>query len=338
MLIPREKPYLEGLNSFYLHLEKFMTHMQGEIGSGGVYCKSNRLEMLIYFNESEIISSLVRKKEEAACAYTSFEIARNLFYDGAHAVKVFLLDANAIYFWAQMPLFQRAKSALKSTEIPLPDLIFRLGQKQFSGFIDIQLNGRPESGLLFFHEGKRIGGSYTWGNGGLSLSNDDYTDLLGRVQAGEATFTFGSYIKENGKATVSQGGAESGRGNSLDRAAEAGTSTPADLRQSLEAFLARFVRVMGEKTRIDPVLALREHFQVRAMHFPFLDPARGLFEYNEGAVHFSSNAPVDKVTRAVITCAWELVRMHNLRDAFAAALHDLHPLQPLRDFHISLEG
>ncbi len=38
MLIPRERPYLEGLNSYYLQLEKFIEHLQGEIGSGGVHC------------------------------------------------------------------------------------------------------------------------------------------------------------------------------------------------------------------------------------------------------------------------------------------------------------
>ena len=335
MLIPREKPYLEGLNSYYLHLEKFITHMQGEIGSGGLHCKSNHLEMLIYFNENEIISCLVRKQENTASHYASLEIARNLFYDGAHAVKVYLLNANAIYFWAQMPLFQRAKAALKSSEIPLPDLIFRLGQKQFSGFIDVQLNGKSESGLLFFHEGKRIGGSYTWGNGGLSQSNDDYTDLLGRLQSGEGAFTFGSFFKEN---QVAKGAMDTALGKNLERSTDSGHSVPADLRLPLEAFLARFVRLMGAKTRIDPILALREHFQVRSMHFPFLDPGRGFFDYSEGAVHFSSNAPVDKVTRAVITCAWELVRMHNLSDAFASALRDLQPMQPLHDFQISIEG
>ncbi|MBV5317470.1 MAG: hypothetical protein JZU50_06650 [Desulfobulbaceae bacterium] len=196
MLTPREKPYLEGLNSYYLHLEKFIEHMQGEVGSGGVHCKSPNLEMLIYFNEHEIISSLLQKKGKEAKYAPSYEIARGSFYGANFLIKVYQLDAHAIFFWAQLPPFQRAKSILKSTEIPLPDLVFRLRQKQFSGFIEVQVLSKPDGGILFFHEGERVGGSYSWGKGGMSTAHEDYNTLLGRIQSAEATFTFGSFVKE----------------------------------------------------------------------------------------------------------------------------------------------
>jgi hypothetical protein len=196
MLIPRERPYLEGLNSYYLHLEKFIEHLQGDIGSGGVHCISAHLNMLIFFNEQEIISSLLQEKGAEALFAPSFEIARSRFYSGSFALKVYQLDQNAIYFWAQMPPFQLAKAALRSTEIPLPDLIFRLRMKQFSGFIEVQISRKNEGGILFFHEGDRIGGSYTWGQGGMSTSDQDYNSLLSRVQSSEGVFTFGSFIRE----------------------------------------------------------------------------------------------------------------------------------------------
>nr|WP_321468227.1 hypothetical protein [uncultured Desulfobulbus sp.] len=196
MLIPREKPHLEGLNSYYLHLDKFIEHLQGEIGTGAVYCATSGLEMLIFFNEDEVLSSMLKEKEGPVSVVPSFEIVRSRFYSGSFTVKVFFLDQNAIYYWAQMPPFQRAKARLRSTEIPLPDLIFRLRMKQFSGFIEVQLTKKPEGGVLFFHEGDRIGGSYSWGKGGMSTANEDYNTLLGRVQSGEGMFTFGSFVKE----------------------------------------------------------------------------------------------------------------------------------------------
>jgi len=196
MLIPREKPCLEGLNSYYLHLERFIEHMQGEIGSGGMHCLSPGLEMMIYFNEYEVISNLLQEKGNAAYFAPSLEIARSFFYSSTYSVKVYQFDSHAIFFWAQMPSFQRAKASLKSTEIPLPDLIFRLRQKQFSGFIDVELVKKNEGGTLFFNEGDRVGGSYTWGKGGMSTSDEDYNALLSRVQSNDGIFTFGSFIKE----------------------------------------------------------------------------------------------------------------------------------------------
>lgn len=196
MLIPREKPYLDGLNSYYLHLEKFIEHMQGDIGAGGIHCHSSRQEMMIYFNENEVINSLMQDKGSTTSLACSLEIARSAFYSSSFTIKVFQLDVNAIYFWAQMPSFQRAKASLKSTEIPLPDLIFRLRQKQFSGFIDVQLVKKNDGGILFFNEGDRVGGSYSWGRGGMSTSDEEYNSLLSRVQLNEGVFTFGSFIKE----------------------------------------------------------------------------------------------------------------------------------------------
>ena len=196
MLVPREQPYMEGLNSYYLHLDKFIEHFQGDIGSGAVYCVSSSQELLIFFNEDEVLTTVLKEKDGKINALGSFEIVRSHFYSNSYSVKVFLLDENAIYYWAQMPPFQRAKAKLRSTEIPLPDLIFRLRTKQFSGFIEVQLNKKDEGGVLFFHEGDRIGGSYSWGTGGMSTANEDYNKLLSRVQSSEGIFTFGSFVKE----------------------------------------------------------------------------------------------------------------------------------------------
>ena len=195
--MPREKPYLEGLNSYYLHLEKFIEHMQGDIGSGSLYCKAPSREMLIFFTENEIVRSLVQENGGQAAASPFSEIANVSLNQANFSVKVYQLEAHALFFWAHMPSFQRAKSVLKSTEIPLPDLVFRLSQKQFSGFIDAQVVNKTESGVLFFHEGKRIGGSYTWGKGGLSTADEDYNILLSRIQSNEGIFTFGNFIKNN---------------------------------------------------------------------------------------------------------------------------------------------
>jgi len=196
MLLPREKPYLDGLNSYYLHLERFIEHMQGEIGSGGLHCQSSTQEMMIYFNEYEVISNLLQEKSRPAGFVASHEIVSNAFYKSMYSVKVFQLDAHAIFFWAQMQPFQRAKASLKSTEIPLPDLIFRLKQKQFSGFIDVQLVKKNDGGTLFFNEGERVGGTYSWGKGGMSTSDEDYNSLLSRIQLNEGSFTFGTFLKE----------------------------------------------------------------------------------------------------------------------------------------------
>jgi hypothetical protein len=78
----------------------------------------------------------------------------------------------------------------------LPDLIFRLKQKQFSGFIDVQLVKKSDGATLFFNKGERVGGSYSWGKGGMSTSTEDYHSLLSRIQLNEGVFSFGTFNED----------------------------------------------------------------------------------------------------------------------------------------------
>jgi hypothetical protein len=184
------------LNSYYLHLEKFIEHMQGEIGSGGIHCLSPAVQLMIYFTEHEVVSNLIQKKGQTAAFIPVQEISYIDLFKAIYSVTVFQLDANSIFYWAQMPTFQRTKALLKSTEISLPDLIVRLKQKEFSGFIDVQLMKKDEGATLFFNKGERVGGSYSWGKGGMSTSNDDYRSLLSRIQLNDGVFSFGTFLEK----------------------------------------------------------------------------------------------------------------------------------------------
>ncbi|PIE58365.1 MAG: hypothetical protein CSA33_04040 [Desulfobulbus propionicus] len=196
MLTPKEQPYLEGLNSYYLNLEKLTEHLQGEIGSGCIYGKAVSHEFLIFFDENEIIQSVIQEKDKKAVHSDNLSVVEQPFKQYSFVLKIFDLSPHAVFFWGQMPTYQRAKPSLLSADIPLPDLIFRLRQKHFSGFIDVDILNKQEGGLLFFQKGHRVGGSYSWGGSGLSKSDEDYILLLGKVQVDGGVFRFGSYVKE----------------------------------------------------------------------------------------------------------------------------------------------
>ena len=62
----------------------------------------------------------------------------------------------------------------------------------FSGYFDITAeNG--ESGLLFFQDGAMAGGSYTWGTGGLSPSQEDYRRLFALVEGTRCSLDVGTF-------------------------------------------------------------------------------------------------------------------------------------------------
>ncbi|HEB69335.1 MAG TPA: hypothetical protein ENI88_06920 [Desulfobulbus sp.] len=313
MLIPLEQPYLQGLNSYYLKIDKFVEHLQGEIGSGCLYFKSSSQEILIYFDEQEILRGVVQDNGAHAQVSPTLEPVFNALKYKNFRVTVYQLDPNAIFFWGQMPQFQRAKKELQSSDIQLPDLIFRLKQKNFSGFVHVRFAEKEDGALLFFHKGQRVGGSYTWGQGGLDSTDKAYNNLLKELQKNRAAFAIGHFIPEK------QGESDSKQGETSNQSSN-GPVFFSNLDMALEEFLGHYSQLLRKKTKSDSTILLKQQFVEKMDEYPFLDPFKAMFDYADGRVSFSSDAPREKIAAAIVDCAWNVVVENRLEKKFRAVL------------------
>ena len=59
LVIPKEKPVVENLNSFYLDIRKLFEHYQGELGSGAVHFKSPSAEAVVFFDKGKEVERVV---------------------------------------------------------------------------------------------------------------------------------------------------------------------------------------------------------------------------------------------------------------------------------------
>lgn len=312
MLIPREQPYLDGLNSYYLHIDKFVEHMQGEIGSGCLYFRSSTEELLVYFDEQEVLRGVVQNNNQRARVLPTLAPVLSELQLKSFKVTVYTLAASAIFFWEQIPQFQRAKTTLHSTDITLPDLIFRLKQKRFSGFVDVTIKEKNESGLLFFHQGSRVGGSYSWGEGGLDPSDAVYNDLLSRLQKDKGLFAIGHFLaKKAGEELQEQKAASEENDNPVYQA---------NLIKALQEFLDFFILVMRRKTKSDPVILLKQHLIDKVEEYPFIDPFTPMFDYKDGVVTFFEDVPREKLAAAIVDNAWEIIFEHRVEKKFRAGI------------------
>ncbi len=330
MLLPKEKPFLSDLNSYYLQIDKFIEHLQGEIGSGCIYCKSADQELLVYFDESEIVRGVTQNDGEHARVSQSIDPVLGILLEKSFLVTVYYLDASSIFFWGQMPAFKRAKSTLSSSKITLPDLIFRLSQKLFSGFIDIEIEDRGDCAILFFYEGQRRGGSYSWGEGGLSPADDDYNRLLGILQTNTATYKIGHFTTdltaapEQTVAVASDTPADNEQEDKqVDEPANETESTEyfSDLNSAINEFMGFFVQVVGKKIKTDPLIELKLKFIDYIGEYPILDPYNNYYDLaDDGAVTFADQAPENDIASGLVDCSWMVVEDYKLQKRFRALL------------------
>ncbi|CAK8713908.1 hypothetical protein KKHLCK_02960 [Candidatus Electrothrix laxa] len=333
MLLPREKPFLTGLNSYYLDIEKFIQHLQGEIGSGCLCCTSADQELLVYFDEYDIVRGVTQNNGEHARVSDQLDHVLAPLQKRNFQVTIYYLDPDSIFFWGQMPAFRRAQNILTSDKVSLPDLIFRLSQKDFSGFIEVDVDGKADCAVLFFHEGKRRGGSYYWGTGGLSLSDSDYNTLLGMLQKGSGTYRLGYFISDlllpimevNLETRARDEGETLNEISSKKNDKRLLSQEPSGINKALNAFIAVFAQtVSSKKNKAAPLIDLKLKFIDFAEIYPQLDPYNHLCTIeDDGTVTIAEKISEKDAAEGIIDCAWMVIEDNKLHKKFRAGLQKM---------------
>ncbi|MDU9048577.1 MAG: hypothetical protein Q3M30_06980 [Candidatus Electrothrix sp. Rat3] len=332
MLLPREKPFLTGLNSYYLDIEKTVQHLQGEIGSGCLYCNSGDQELLVYFDEYDIVRAVTQNSGEHARVSDQLDHVLMSLQKKSFQVTIYYLDSSSIFFWGQMPAFRRAQNTLTSGKVSLPDLTFRLSQKEFSGFIEVNVDGKEDCAVLFFHEGQRRGGSYYWGTGGLSPSDADYNTLLGMLQKNGGTYSIGYFTGDPLSPAVREVEQDAGEEDKpLDGLPDKGNDVmplkqaPSELNKALNEFIALFARtVTSKKAKAEPLIDLKLKFIDFSGIYPQLDPYKRLCEIeDDGTVTIAQEISEKDAAEGIIDCAWMVIEDNKLHKKFRKGLKDM---------------
>lgn len=315
MIVPKEEPFLNGLNSYYLDTDKFIEHLQGEIGTGCVYFNSSGREILIYFDDIDVIRGVIQEPGQRAQVSPSMVPIFEAISQRNYLVSVTYLDPTAIFYWAQLPPFRRAKSKLSSSDLSLIELIKRLVQEEASCFLEVDFEGIDGSCILFFKDGEFTGASYSWGKGGLNTSRDEFKNFLHANQNKKAVFTIGHFLTDQQPEEIS-----STDGEILDSVSVEDQVFLSNLSTAMGEFFEMYIQTVRKKAKAEPVDLLYQRIVVCADDYPFMDPFNPSFDYVDGAFTFAKDADREKTAKAVIDCAWDVIKENRLQKKFKAVL------------------
>lgn len=154
IIIPREEPVVQNLNSYFLKIESMVEHYQGEIGTGGIYFKSSVAEAVIFFDEDNLLNSHYQDKKErlAGMAALTKIIATSSINN--FSVSVYQIKPERVYFWANLADAEPLYGNLDSEFTDLAALIQKLEGEKLTGYIDVKLNQDAGGGLVFFSTAK----------------------------------------------------------------------------------------------------------------------------------------------------------------------------------------
>lgn len=295
ILIPKEKPVIENLNSYYLDIGKLFEHYQGELGAGGMYFRSPSAEGVVFFDKDELLSGAFRNKEGESQGKTAIDRIMETAQRDNFTISIYEIDYEKVFFWANIPFAKEIYKDLSTEFTDLQGLMKKMSSEKLTGYISVSIHNGEEEGIIFFNNGEIVGGSYSWGEGEFNNTEKDLQALTQKTKDLGGTFTVSRIVPAEGKGKR-KGAAAPGKG-----------PLP-DVYRMLEGLLGICERVIqsDKKIRTDFNTLLKNQFLKKVEEFPFLDPFEGEFEYSEGEVKYRGDADEEEVAKGVILCVKEM--------------------------------
>lgn len=296
VIIPKEKPVISNLNTYYLDITKLIEHYQGEIGSGGLFFGSASAKGVIFFDQDEILNGYFRDQDSELSGDDAINRLMETDFEHNYTVEIYNISLEEVYFWSSLPSAERIYKDLSTEFTDLEGLIKKMSAEKLTGFIEVTIEDEKEEGLIFISNGEIVGGSFSWVQNDPSLTKANINQLVEKTKKSGGLF-------QVSRIPVSDGREEEPTGPK-------GTEDSSHTLKMLEEFLGIFETFYATlKTKdSDFNSVVRKKFVESAEKFDFLDPFAAEFEYTDRRIIFTGDADDEELMTGVLTSVTELAQ------------------------------
>ena len=295
IVIPKENPVIQNINSYYIDLRKLFEHCQGEFGAGGIYFQSKSVEGIFFFDAENFLNGVFHDKEGEIEGDAVLDHLIEAASDHNFTISIYKIDSQKVYFWSNISQAKRIYEDLSTDFTDLEGLINKMSAEKLTGYIDATINNGNEGGLIFFSDGAISGGSYSWGNGDERHSTESLNLLLRKAKESGGVFHVSKILQPKKERTAGL----------KEKAPIEVSSTVLHL---LEDLLNIFERMVGadKKVKRDFNSQLKMKFIEKADKYPFLDPFASEFKYSAHKLIFTGQAGDKDIADGVIESIHEI--------------------------------
>ncbi len=307
VIVPKHRPLVEALNSYYVDLKRLIEHFQGHIGAGAVRLKSKAVHGVLYFDKDEVLNAMLQEENESlkkgpeAVAHIEEMASRHSL-----EIDVYKIPADEIYLWTNVCDSEPIYQGLSSEFTALENLIKKLLDEGFTGFIDIIFSDENEGGILFFVGGKVTCGAFSWQSSPQKDSKAMIRSAVRKTHETPSRFDVYRIVP--------------GEGNR--RSKVPAEKDAKEIASVLETFLHIVEDAFSEKGKKDHDFdrLLRKKFLEKTDAFPFLDPFAGEFEYRQRKIIVSDAVEKAALTEGLMACVMEMADQGGVLSALKSPL------------------
>ncbi len=299
LVIPREKPTLGNMNSYYVQIPRLIEHFQGEVGCGALHFKSSSSEGILFFDKDEMLNGFVSGRQGEKTGRDVMDQLIQSTESTNYMLSVYKIRTEDIYLWSTIPGAKRIYQDLSTEFTDLDGLVKKMRTEELTGFIEVRIRQSAEGGLILFNNGQVCGGSYSWGAGDSLRDDRDLARLI-------------KLTKEHGGLFhVSRMQPADSLGDAIadELEAEELSSTPSlRVLTAVEELMVIFERsVRTTKNRhSDFATLLNRKFVEKADLYPFLDPFAAEFQYADHKISFVGDTSDEELMHGVLESISEI--------------------------------
>jgi len=294
IVIPKEQPVIENINSYYIDIQKLFEHYQGEIGTGVVYFNSSIAEGAIFFDKDELLNGILQDKVEEVKGQEAIKRIVDKAAEYSFSVSIYKILSDSVYFWSSIPDARKIYSDLSTEFTDLVGLITKMHTEKLTGHIDISIANGEEEALIFFNNGEIVGGSTSFSTAGSAFTEDIREALIQKTKERGGVFNVSEFQLTDTTEKSQPKKIKPSQAPTISVALE-------ELLKTLEEVI-----VAMKLRKVEFTNQLKKKFIEKAEVYSFLDPFAGEFEYDDGRITFTGNVSDKELAKGVIESIREL--------------------------------
>jgi hypothetical protein len=310
IIIPKEKPVLQHLNSYYLDMERLIEHLQGEISTGAIYFKSAMAEAVVFFDESSILNVVYQDKDLFIDAKPARDHLIKALTRDNFSVFVYNIEPSKIFFWSRLFHAEESYKEVSAVLTDLSELTAKMRSAKLTGYIHVANDKEATEGQIFFNNGMIIGAASTWDED----ARDGSKNILKRLILGSKVPGTTFNIK---KIDLDPGHEE----DITEEQAQTNASRVFAMLHELIFVLEALVR-KNKRIKVDFDTLLNKKFIEKADKYDFIDPFAAEFKYNSNSVEFTGSASTALLIKGVSESIMELAADLEMSDLFQEKLEN----------------
>ena len=298
IVIPKNVPVIQGINSFYLNVGRFIEHFSGEVTTAGIHFVSSKAEGVVFIDDHTILNGIFTDKTGTLKGAEAVDYITRNAGENNFAVSVYEIEPEYIHYWSNLPNAEMIHSKLSTEFTDLKKLIMKMQSEKLTGYVEVTINGVEEKGTIFLNMGNISASLFPWNREKLTNSRKDMEQLL---QASE---------KSGGEFNVYQVNLiRNNFADTLDTTPDEADSAAPDIRiEILEELLNIFENTFNasKKGKVDFNTLLRRKFVEKADRYEFLDPFAAEFTYAGGKIDYSGDTSTAILAQGIIESVKEI--------------------------------